>query len=331
LSNIINLNIGDYMNILVTGGSGFIGTRLVENLLKDGHSVKIYDKVKSEKYPDIIVEGDVRDRAKLVSETKDIDIIYNLAAEHADNVSPLSLYDEVNVGGAKNIIEAAKINGINKIIFTSSVAVYGLDKGTPDESFDPEPFNEYGSSKLKAEKVFKDWHEEDSKNRTLIMLRPSAIFGEGNRGNIYNLIKQVYSGKFIMIGKGDNKKSIGYVGNIAGFLAFLAENKSGFEIYNFADKPDMSAREMVDSIQKSLGRDKKIPAIPYFIGIIGGYTFDLLSMITGKKFTISSIRIKKFAADTTINTDKLQNCSFNLPYSFKDGLERTVKFEFGKE
>jgi nucleoside-diphosphate-sugar epimerase len=319
------------MNILVIGGSGFIGTRLVENLIKDGHNIKIFDKVKSQKYPELTIIGNVKNKEKLIKESKDIDIIYNLAAEHADNVSPLSLYDEVNVGGASNIVDAAKENGINKIIFTSSVAIYGLDRGTPNESLEPQPFNEYGSSKLKAEKVFKNWYEEYPQNRTLIMLRPSAIFGEGNRGNIYNLIKQVHSGKFIMIGKGQNKKSIGYVGNIAGFLAYLAKNKSGLEIYNFADKPDMSAKKMVDFIQKSLGREKKIPSLPYFIGILGGYTFDILSLLTGKKFTVSSIRIKKFAADTTINTDRLQNSGYTPPYSFKEGLERTVKYEFASK
>lgn len=317
------------MNILITGGSGFIGTRLVENLLEDNHKVKIYDKVESKKYPELTTIGDVRDKEALTKACENIDIIYNLAAEHADNVTPLSLYDDVNVGGAENVVVVAKANDIKKIIFTSSVAIYGLDKGECEETFEPDPFNEYGRSKLKAEQVFLKWQSEDQ-NRTLIMLRPSAVFGETNRGNIYNLLKQVHSGKFVIIGKGENKKSIGYVGNIAAFLAYLAENKSGLEIYNFSDKPDMSARQMVDFIQKTLGRDKRIPSVPYAVGILGGYAFDLLSMLTGKKFAVSSIRIKKFAADTAINTDRLQNSGFTPPFSFEEGLKRTIEYEFGE-
>ena len=112
-----------------------------------------------------------------------MDIIYNLAAEHKDNVTPLSLYENVNVGGAKNVVEAAKANDIKRIIFTSTVAIYGLDKGACEESFEPAPFNEYGRTKLEAEKIFLKWKSEDD-NRTLIMLRPAAIFGERNRGNI---------------------------------------------------------------------------------------------------------------------------------------------------
>ncbi len=318
------------MNILITGGSGFIGTRLVEYLLKDGHNVKIYDKVESKTYPELTTVGDVRDREALIKACEGMDIIYNLAAEHADNVTPLSLYDEVNVGGAENVVAAAEANGINRIIFTSSVAIYGLDKGECDETFEPDPFNEYGRSKLKAEQVFLKWQAEDP-NNTLIILRPSAIFGETNRGNIYNLLKQVHSGKFIMIGKGDNKKSIGYVGNIAAFLAYLAEHKSGLEIYNFSDKPDMTARQMVDFIQQALGRNKKIPSVPYVVGLLGGYAFDLLSFLTRKKFAVSSIRIEKFAADTAINTDRLQNSGFTPPFNFEEGLKRTIEYEFGKK
>lgn len=318
------------MKILVTGGSGFIGTRLIENLLLDEHSVKIFDKSMSEKYPELTTIGDVRDLDALTKACKDIDIIYNLAAEHADNVTPLSLYDDVNVGGAENVVSAAKANdSIKRIIFTGSVAIYGLDKGVCDETFVPDPFNAYGRSKLKAEEVFLKWQAKD-KNNTLIILRPSAVFGETNRGNIYNLLKQVHSGKFVVIGKGENKKSIGYVGNISAFLSYLSENKSGLEIYNFSDKPDMTARQMVDFIQKTLHRNRKIPSVPYAIGILGGYAFDLLSKITGKKYAVSSIRVKKFAADTAINTDKMQNSDFKPPYTFEEGLKRTIQFEFMK-
>ncbi len=313
--------------MLITGGSGFIGTRLVENLIQNKHIVKIYDKVISKKYPKLTTIGDVRDIDALTKACKDIDIIYNLAAEHTDNVTPLSLYDEVNVGGAENIIVAAKANGIKRIIFTSSVAIYGLDKGECDETYEPDPFNEYGNSKLKAEKVFLKWQKEDS-DHMLFMLRPSAIFGETNRGNIYNLLKQVHSRKFVMVGKGENKKSIGYVGNISAFLAFLINQKTTVEIYNFSDKSDMTTCQMVDFIQKELGRKNKIPTISYRLGLVGGYMFDLLSKLTGKKFAASSIRIKKFTADTSINTDKLQNSGFSPPFTLEEGLSRTIKFEF---
>jgi len=315
------------MNILITGGSGFIGTRLIDELLKHNHKITIYDKNISKKYPKLTVKGDVRDVEALTNACQNIDLIYNLAAEHADNVTPLSLYKDVNVDGAKNVVKAAKANGIKKIIFTSSVAIYPLDAGESHEELEPAPFNEYGRTKLAAEKVFLQWQAEDKEN-SLFMVRPAAVFGETNRGNIYNLLKQIHSGKFLNIGKGNNRKSIGYVGNIAAFLTTLADKTTTVDIYNYADKPDMTSREMADYIQKELGRDKKIATVPYFVGLMGGYAFDILSKLTGKKYPISSIRIKKFTADTSIDTTKLENSGFVRPFTLQEGFSKTIKAEF---
>jgi nucleoside-diphosphate-sugar epimerase len=315
------------VNILVVGGSGFIGTRLVEELLKGDHQIQIFDKVISSKYPELTTIGDVRNLNALIDACKGIDIIYNLAAEHADDVSPKSLYTEVNVGGAKNVVEAAKANGIKHIIFTSSVAIYGLNRGTPDESMDAQPFNEYGRTKYEAEKVFLKWSSENDEN-ILIILRPSVVFGENNRGNVYNLIKQIASGKFLMIGRGENKKSMAYVGNIAAFLASLTNRGPGTDIYNFCDKPDLSSREIVEIITDELNIKKNIHSVPYWLGILGGYAFDIIAKITGKKFPISSIRIKKFTAETTINTDKLIKSEFDAPYTLEEGLRNMIKYEF---
>ena len=315
------------MNILITGGSGFIGTRLVDDLLKEGHTVKIFDKVNSDTYPELVTIGDVRDVNALVEVLTDMDIIYNLAAEHADDVTPKSLYADVNIEGAKNVVLAAKTHGIKKIVFTSSVAIYGLNRGEPDESFEAQPFNEYGRTKYEAEKIFIEWQEERSDN-SLVIVRPAVIFGEKNRGNVYNLIKQIKSGMFLMIGSGENKKSMGYVGNIAAFLVFLTNATAGKQIYNFADKPDLSSREIMNIVSSELGYTKKIPSAPSWLGLMGGYAFDILAKITGKKFPISSIRIKKFMAETTVNTDKLLQSGFKAPYTLKEGLQNMIRYEF---
>ena len=100
------------MKMLVTGGSGFIGTRLVNKLLSKGHQVTIFDKNNSFQYPNLVVIGDIRDKDTLVKAAVNHDVIYHLAAEHADNVRPISLYHDVNVFGAENLIIAAKNTGI---------------------------------------------------------------------------------------------------------------------------------------------------------------------------------------------------------------------------
>ena len=88
------------MKVLVIGGSGFIGTRLVDELLAQGHEVSIFDVNHSEKHPHLTQQGDVRSLTDLNAATEGKDAIYNLAAEHRDDVTPLSLYHDVNVEGA---------------------------------------------------------------------------------------------------------------------------------------------------------------------------------------------------------------------------------------
>jgi len=316
------------MNILVTGGSGFIGTNLVTDLLKEGHDVTIYDKQKSEKHPDICIVADVRDKEKLTRSMGGIDAVYHLAAEHRDDVQPSSLYYEVNVGGAENIVRALKKNHVNRLIFTSTVAVYGLNSGIPSEDSHVKPFNDYGKSKYEAETIFNQWADSDHAH-CLVTVRPTVIFGEKNRGNVYNLLNQIASNKFIMVGNGKNKKSMGYVLNCTKFLTFLLKIISGKHIYNYADKPDMQIDELVRITIHALGKKNDLCfRLPYIIGLLGGYAFDSLAKVTGKTYPISSIRIKKFVADTQISTEKMKDTGFIAPYSLTDGLKRTILSEF---
>jgi GlcNAc-P-P-Und epimerase len=316
------------MNILVTGGSGFIGTNLVTDLLKEGHKVTIYDKLKSETYPGFCIVADIRDKEQLSRSMRGIDAVYHLAAEHRDDVHPSSLYYEVNVGGAENMVYALKKNGVSRLIFTSTVAVYGLNSGQPGENSPIKPFNDYGKSKYEAETVFNKWADSNNTN-CLTTVRPTVIFGEKNRGNVYNLLFQLSSGRFIKVGKGINRKSMGYVLNLTRFLVTLLEFESGKFIYNYADKPDLCMNELIEIFYNTLGKIYKNNfQIPYTLGLMGGYCYDILSKITGKAYPISSIRIKKFCADTVINTEKLQKTTFVPSYTLAEGLSRMIKSEF---
>jgi len=317
------------MNIALIGASGFVGTRLIE-LLKQNSNYQLsnIDKNNSPVYPEITTIADVRDKEKLKTLLQDQDVVVLLAAEHRDDVSPTSLYYDVNVDGTRNVLEAMDACSVKKIIFTSSVAVYGLNKNNPNEEHLADPFNHYGKSKWQAEEVLREWHKSDSENNTLAIIRPTVIFGERNRGNVYNLLKQISSGRFLKVGSCNNKKSMAYVGNVVSLLAYLIENSQGYNVYNYIDKPDLSMKELVEVVGNSI--DKKIPSIkvPYFLGMLGGYCFDILAKITHKKLSISSVRVKKFCATTQFDASKVHSSGFNAPYTLVEGLDRTIKFEF---
>ena len=280
------------MKTAIIGGSGFIGTVLSGKLKKSNIEFTIFDKEISRTYPDDTVKINILDREKLIKLLAGYDLIINLAAEHKDNVTPFELYQQVNVDGASNVCAAAEANGIKKIIFTSSVAVYGNSVGETDESGDFNYFNEYGRTKYEAEKVYNSWLER-SEGCSLQVIRPSVVFGKGNRGNVYNLLRQIASGRFLMVGNGNNIKSMAYVENAASFIEYLISFDKRYIVCNYVDKPDFDMNTLVDTVYSSLGKKYSGIHFPMWLGIAGASVFDLLSKITGKKFPISVIRIKK--------------------------------------
>ncbi|CAI9679884.1 NAD-dependent epimerase/dehydratase family protein [Elizabethkingia anophelis] len=317
------------MKIAVIGGSGFVGTRLIDILVSTGqYNLLNIDKNVSGKFPDITVIGNVMDKGTLISQLQGTDVVVLLAAEHRDDVTPVSLYYDVNVEGMKNTLEAMEVNGVKRIVFTSSVAVYGLDKNNPDESFPAEPFNHYGKSKWEAELVLQEWQKKHA-DWNVNVIRPTVIFGEGNRGNVFNLLNQIANGKFMMIGNGNNQKSMSYIGNVIAFIHFLIENqKEGYNVYNYVDKPDFTTNDLVHHTSEILNKNIPTTHIPYWLGMLGGYGFDILAWLTRKKLNISSVRVKKFCAVTQYDSTKAMSSGFVPPYTMEEGLERMLNEEF---
>ncbi len=136
-------------------------------------------------------------------------------------------------------------------------------------------------------------------------------------------------GKFLMVGRGENKKSMAYVGNIVAFVKYMIDHVvEGYNVFNYIDKPDNNMNQLVAHISKVL--NKHIPAthFPYALGMLGGYCFDILAKITGKKLAVSSVRVKKFCATTQFDARKAHSSGFEAPYTLDEGLARTLEFEF---
>lgn len=183
-------------------------------------------------------------------------------------------------------------------------------------------------TKYAAELIFKEWQQEDPANRTLVILRPTVVFGERNRGNVYNLLKQIASGRFVMIGKGKNQKSMAYVENIASFLKFATTFQPGIHLYNYIDKPDFTMNRLLETVNPILGKSPEIKfRLPYLLGMTIGKGFDVLAWATGKRLAISSIRVKKFCANSMFNTS-IAKSGFVAPVPLVEALERTVRYEF---
>lgn len=308
--------------IKIIGGAGFLGSRLAQSLDNQRKRYEIYDKTLcGDQFVDVTQPCSFKNKPGF-------EIVINLAAEHRDDVLPSSLYKIVNVDGARNVCNYCRANGIKRIIFTSSVAVYGFAPADTDEAGGLNPFNLYGQTKLDAERVYQDWYEEDMENRTLVIVRPTVIFGEGNRGNVYNLLKSIANKRFIMFGRGDNKKSMAYVENVAAFLSFCTDMGNGKQVYNYVDKPDLDMHTLVNMTQKALfGETASRIKLPSWLGLLLGYAFSGLSIILGRRLPISSIRVKKFMSTTSFSSN-VDKTGFVPPCSLETGLQKTIEYEF---
>jgi GlcNAc-P-P-Und epimerase len=315
--------------IVLIGGSGFIGTRLCARLgALPGMDVSILDKAASTRFPERYQYADVRDLDSLKSGIPDGAVMVNLAAEHADDVFPRSLYDEVNVDGARNTCAAAVARNVQKIVFASSVAVYGFSDRESVEQDPRKPFNDYGRTKALAEDVYREWQAQDPSRRTLVMIRPTVVFGEGNRGNVYNLLRQVSTRRFVMIGSGANRKSIAYVENVAAFFERALGLDGGVHLYNYVDKPDLSMHELVSLVRTILGNGGGAGLrLPYAAGYAAGLACDVFARVLNRKLPISAIRVRKFCANSLIGS-RVGELGFVAPVPLRDALRSTVEFEF---
>lgn len=316
------------MKILVTGDRGFIGRYLTKRLIENGHKLIGLDKMplNNERFPYIVHEGNILDFGKLCAVAEGVECIIHLAAEHQDfGVSRKDFFD-VNVEGTKKVLCVAAQRKINRIIYYSSVAVYGLTEIYTTEETQPNPNNDYGESKLKAEEEVRSWISERPQ-RQAVIIRPTVVFGPFNYANMFNLINSIYKKRFVFVGRGNNIKSVAYVENLIAATIFLLERLTpGLEVYNYSDYPQMTIAQIVTTISHYLPVNLpkfKIPLVP---ALTTASVFDILAKLTGYNFPITSYRIKKFNTPTHHESEKIRQLGFKPSIELSEGFERTVEW-----
>lgn len=309
--------------IVLVGGSGFIGSNLASKLIRKNINFKILDIKVNKKFSKYTSIVNILDKKNLTNNIPINSIIINFAAVHYDN-EKIEDYYSVNVDGSKNLCEVATFKNCRKIIFISSVSVYGFARPFSDEDCPQNPNNHYGKSKKKAEGVYLEWNKKNENNE-LVILRPTATFGPGNRGNIFNLINQIYKGPIFIIGNGKNTKSLAYVENVTDFILYIISLKKKIIVSNYIDEPQLTLKELITFCNEQFNRNKSVKKVPYIIVFLFVIMLDFISYIFKKKFKINSIRIKKLISESSY---KANLRGFVPRYNLKEGLRETIKREF---
>jgi len=316
------------MKILVTGSTGFIGKFLTKKLSGQGHEVVGIDinapneRISSGSF----LLGSVMKKEDISKAIDGVDVIIHLAAKHHDFGISRDEFFEFNVGSTKNLLDCAAKAGIKKFIFYSSVAVYGNHKAYTTEDTLPTPENDYGESKLAAEKVINTWMAED-RTRQAVIIRPTVVFGPENYANMYNLINTINKKRFLFIGKGDNVKSVAYVENLVDATIFLMERmKQGVDVFNYSDYPQMTTKNIVKVITKHLSCNMPKLKLPLGLTLAVASIFDFAGKITGYNFPITAKRIKKFNTATHHKSEKIRKLGFRLSVDLSDGFKRMIEW-----
>ena len=273
------------MNVLVTGGAGFIGSHTVEALLQRGQCVSVLDDFNDFYDPSIkrrnaavfrgqvkLVEADIRDAARLrdVFAQGRFETVIHLAARAGvrPSLAQPQLYTEVNVLGTLHLLELARTFGVHKFIFGSSSSVYGVNQKVPFNEDDPifKLISPYGATKLAGEALCHVYHHLYGLD--MVCLRFFTVYGPRQRPDlaIYKFTQAITAGKPIeLFGDGSSLRDYTYIDDILQGIIACVERTFGFEIINLGESQTTSLRDLVAHIERLLGRKavaRMLPAQP---------------------------------------------------------------------
>lgn len=238
--------------ILIFGASGFIGTHLLQHFSKMEKVRLIAVDLVPPATPLPSVEyhkADVRDLSRFAVEGP-VDLIINLAAIHTTPGHYTHEYFETNILGATEVTAFARRKGVNTIIFTSSISVYGPAEETKSESSPIAPVSAYGWSKAMAEKIHTVWAEERPERR-LIVCRPAVIFGHREGGNFCRMAKLLQKGFFVYPGRKDTIKACFYIKDLIAALLFALDQPDKLIVFNGCYPDRYTIEDIVNTFRKN--------------------------------------------------------------------------------
>lgn len=312
------------IRILITGGSGFIGTNAMAYCISNQWVVKNIDieppKVKSHlKYWENVDICDHKTLASAICNFKPTHILH-LAAKTGMDLKSL---DEVsaNIVGVKNIIEIANnLPDLKRVLFTSSLLVC-KNGYIPKNDFDYCPPNIYGQSKMHGEQIVKNTRT----NFEWVIARPTSIWGPWFKDSYLSFFKMINRNLYFHPGKDDKTKPKSYVGNTVYMmfkLLFAKASDVHGKVFYLADYPQGTTREWAECIAKSLGQ-KKIVTLPLPLLKCVASFGDILKII-GIEFPLTNFRLSNMLTGAVYPIENTKTVVGDLPYTLQDGVNETI-------
>jgi dihydroflavonol-4-reductase len=321
------------MRVLITGGTGFIGSRLALRSLADGHAVRVLGQentpaeaqnrqLAEEKGAEVVV-GSVTDPGVLHGAAEGVDTTFHLAAaQHEMNV-PDEHFQDVNVGGTRNVLEACADAGVRRVVHGSTIGVYGSADGVLDETSPAEPDNIYGRTKLEAERLVLSWGDR----LPAVAVRIPEVYGPGDR-RLLKLFRSIDRNVFFLIGRGENLHHPIYVDDLVeGLLVAARAPEAVGDLFLLAGREAVTTRQMVGAIARALGKEPprlRVPLMPFalFAAVLEGTLRPL-----GIQPPLHRRRLDFFRKSFQLNASKAkQRLGFSPRVGFEEGARRTAEW-----
>lgn len=318
--------------ILVTGGSGFIGTHLVQYYSDKGYKVFNIDIVTPlEPAQDSFwVKQDLLDRDGLVECVKKISpsVVVHLAARtDLDERASLGDY-AVNIEGVSNLIDAVEAAGtVNRLIVTSSMLVCEVGY-QPKSDYDYCVSTVYGRSKVLTEEITR----KRDPSCVWTIVRPVTIWGPYHEGLKNGFFRTVKKGLYLHPGRKSVIKSYGYVRNSVYQIAKLIEAERNLvhgKTFYLSDPP-IDLRVWVEEVSRALVR-KNVKVVPRWLMWGGALAGDLIHKMGYKGFPLTSFRLKNMTTDNIVNVESIINVTGDVPVSMEQGMDETTKWLESRE
>ncbi|NTW69015.1 MAG: NAD(P)-dependent oxidoreductase [Chlorobiaceae bacterium] len=313
--------------VILTGGSGFIGSKVYVELIKSGYDVLSIDIKKPENITQKHEICDLLDKNKLnniINRFNPSSIIHLAARADLTENNDLNGYD-VNISGVNNLISVIQENpSIKRCIFTSSQLVCHV-KYKPKNDTDFAPVNLYGESKVLGEKIVRS---TDGGGVTWCIVRPTTIWGPGMSDHYQRFLKMINKSQYYHIGYQPLKKYYGFVGNTAYQYCCLLKAPSQSihrKVLYMADYEPIVLQEWANAFQRNFnaGNIKTIPVIiAKSIAMFG----DILNVIGFKGFPFNSFRLRNVLSEPDFDINPMKLICNKLPFSMNDGVQETVKW-----
>jgi len=329
----------EFRRALVTGAGGCIGQCLVKRLVAEGCGVNALDldpaglQRLAGSVPEGTLQafqGDLNDAQILGQATEGVDAVFHAGAKvHSvpRNAAEEAEFFQINVAGTENLLRACQNRPLRALIFFSTIAVYGPGDGSPFRETTPvHPDNAYAKSKFEAELRVREFSRPDGMRPTIF--RMSLVYGEGDRGNFNRMLRGVESGRFVILGNGETKKSMLYVGDVVEAALLAARSRAAWgETFVLADPSPYPIRHVVEILARHLGVRPPWVRLPVTLARFGGRMLDFLGRGLRIRPPFTRADVDKLLTDTVCDVSKIQTILGYQPrFGLEEGIARTAQW-----